>query len=205
MNPTLDDLRRALALEGFDDRAARRIMSARPRPSDPIRPWRDGSVLILFFPGEEGLTVVLTRRTDRVEHHSGQISFPGGAREDGEPHVETALRETEEEIGVARETLEVLGELPLMRIPASGFEVRPFVAFAANRPDYSADPGEVAGVIEVPFHLLFDPELRSEEEQEWRGTKMRVPCFELPDVGRPPLWGATAMMLSGLVERLRAL
>ncbi len=165
--------------------------------------YRDGSVLILLYPGEGGLTLVLTRRTDTVEHHRSQISFPGGARENGEPLVATALREAEEEVGIPPSAVDVLGEMSPLRIPVSGFLVHPFVGFTPGRPEYRLDPREVAGVIEARLAHLLDPERRREEEQEFRGRRVMVPFYDLPGVERPPLWGATAMMLSALIERIR--
>jgi 8-oxo-dGTP pyrophosphatase MutT (NUDIX family) len=201
----LDHLRAALALTPFDDEAARLEMAHTHR-LDFSHPetYRDGSVLILFFPGEEGLTLVLTRRTDTVEHHRRQISFPGGKRENGEALVMTALRETEEEIGIPPETVEILGEMVTLRIPVSGFVVHPFVGYMSKRPEYRIDSREVGGVIEAPLSHLLDPERRREEKQEFRGREVMVPFYDLENVDRPPLWGATAMMLSGLIERLRA-
>ena len=200
----IDDVRAALALLPFDDEAAR-LKMAHSHRLDFTHPetYRDGSVLILFFSGEDGLTLVLTRRTDTVEHHRRQISFPGGARENGEALVETALREVEEEIGIHPETVEVLGEMVPLRIPVSGFVVHPFVGALKERPEYRIDPDEVEAVIEAPLSHILDRARRREEEQVFRGQKVIVPFFDLPNVDRPPLWGATAMMLSGLVERLR--
>ena len=200
----LTELREALAVAPFDDEAAR-LKMAHTHRLDFTHPetYRDGSVLILLYPGEDGLTLVLTRRTDTVEHHRSQISFPGGARENGEPLVTTALREVEEEVGIPRSTVEVLGEMSPLRIPVSGFVVHPFVGYIAERPEYRIDPREVAGVIEARLSHVLDPARRLEEEQEFRGRQVMVPYYDLPDVDRPPLWGATAMMLSALVERIR--
>lgn len=205
MRPTFHHVKEALELPDFDEDGAREIMGARPRPVRPTREWREGAVLILLYPGEDGeLHVVLTRRTQNVEHHRGQISFPGGAREVGESLLHTALRETEEEVGIPRDDVEVLGDLPLFRIPPSAFIVRPFVASAERRPGFRPDPREVAEVLEVPLPLLVDPAVRRETDRVIGGMKMRVPYFAVPGLGEPPLWGATAMMLSGLIERIRA-
>jgi hypothetical protein len=106
-------------------------------------------------------------------------------------------------LGVPRSTVEVLGEMSPLRIPVSGFIVHPFVGYTPERPDYRPDPREVAGVIEARLDHLLDPARRQEEEQEFRGRKVMVPFYDLPDVDRPPLWGATAMMLSAFVERMR--
>ena len=204
MDVTLTHIRKALALPGFDEDAARDIMGAKPRPVRPSQPWREGAVLVLLYPGEDGLTLVLTRRTDTVEHHRGQIAFPGGRREDGEELVETALRETEEEIGIPAADVEVLGELPVMKIPPSAFKVSPFVGTVPSRPRFTPDPTEVAGVVEVPFSLLLDESRVVEEERPIRDVPARIPYYDVPGIGSPPLWGATAMMLSGLVERVKA-
>lgn len=208
VNVTLDDLRRAVALDPFDDDAARERMGARPRPVDPSRPWRYGAVLILFYPGsgpgDDGPELLLTRRTDTVEHHRAQIAFPGGRQEDGEDLLDTALRETTEEVGIERETVEVLGELAPFAIPPSGFVVHPFVGWTAERPECRPDPVEVAEILEVPLSILMDPDRRAEEETEILGRPAVMPFYDVPDLGRPPLWGATAMMLSGLLGRLEA-
>jgi len=200
----LNNIRDALAIAPFDDEAAR-LKMAHTHRLDFSHPenYRDGSVLILLYPGEEGLMLVLTRRTDTVEHHRSQISFPGGARENGESLVATALRELEEEVGIPPDAVEVLGEMSPLRIPVSGFIVHPFVGYTPRRPEYRIDPREVAGVIEARLAHVLDPARRLEEEQEFRGRKVMVPFYDLPDVDRPPLWGATAMMLSAFVERLR--
>jgi 8-oxo-dGTP pyrophosphatase MutT (NUDIX family) len=199
-----DDLKAALALEPFDDEAAR-LKMAHSHRLDFEHPdtYRDGSVLLPFFPGEEGLTLLLIRRSDTVEHHRRQIAFPGGARENGESLVTTALRETEEEVGIPPDGIEVLGRLVPLRIPVSGFVVHPFVGTLSRRPVLSLDPCEVEGAIEAPLGLLLDEERRGEEELEFRDRRVMVPFFDLPGVGQPPLWGATAMMLSGLLERIR--
>ncbi|MHC4859191.1 MAG: NUDIX hydrolase, partial [Planctomycetota bacterium] len=154
--------------------------------------------------GGQGLTVALTRRTDTVEHHRGQISFPGGAREDGEDLLAAALREAEEEVGIPAADVQILGRLTELEIPPSAFVVHPFVGFVPSRPAFRPDPREVAGVLEVPLVHLLEEERRDEEEKTWRGERIRVPFFRVPDSGSPPLWGATAMMLSGFVERLKA-
>jgi len=203
VDPSIDDLADALALTPFDDDAAREEMGARPRPARPARPWREGAVLVLFYPSPEGLKLVLTRRTDTVDTHRSQIAFPGGRREDGEDLLDTALRETTEEIGVPREDVRVLGELPPFRIPPSGFIVHPFVGVTGGRPRCVPDPREVAGILEVPLRLLLDPAIRAEEETVVLGRAAVVPYFDVPGFGRPPLWGATAMMLAGLLGRIR--
>lgn len=197
-------VRAALELPDFDETTARERMGARPRPVRPNRPWREGAVLLLLFPDEAGeLRVLLTRRTDTVEVHRGQLSFPGGGREEGESLILTALRETEEETGIERACVEVLGDLPILAIPPSAYLVRPYVGLAGARPECRPDPREVAGVVDVSLDRLLRPETRREEERVMHGMRMIVPYYDLPEIGEPPLWGATAMILSGFVERIR--
>lgn len=204
MEITLADIRAAIALDPFDDRGARLLMAHTHRHNYPEPPeYRDGSVLILLYPGEESLTLVLTRRTEEVEHHRRQIALPGGAREGDESLADTALRETEEEVGVPRDAVEILGRLVPFHIPVSGFRVHPFVGYVSERPTYRPDPREVSRVIDVSLGHLLCEENRGEEEWEVMGEMSRVPFYRLPDTRPPPLWGATAMILSGLLERIR--
>jgi 8-oxo-dGTP pyrophosphatase MutT (NUDIX family) len=204
MRLELTHVRKAIGLSGFDDRAARRKMAHTHRHSYPEPPeYRDSCVLVLLYPGEQGLTLALTRRTEEVEHHRRQISLPGGARENGESLEATALREAEEEIGILVDRVEILGRLAPFRIPVSGFVVHPFLGYLPERPKFRPDPAEVSRVIEVPLSFLLDDANRGEDDWEVMGRPARVPFFRLPDTRPPPLWGATAMILSGLVERLR--
>jgi hypothetical protein len=116
---------------------------------------------------------------------------------------ETALRETYEEIGVPPVDVELLGEMTSLYVMPSDFEVHPFVGRyqGAGRPRFVPDTREVAAILETPLRLLLDPATRAEEEMELRGgLRMRVPFFR---VGEHRVWGATAMILSEFVERLR--
>ena len=205
MDIGIDHLRAAIALAPFDDEAARgKLMHAHRHDVPPPPRWTDAAVLIPLFPRPSGLAVLLTRRTPHLDHHRGQISFPGGAREVGERLVETALREAEEEVGIPRGDVEVLGELAVLPIPVSGYLVHPFVGLLAGRPAPRPDPREVSEVIEAPLAPLLEDSSRGEHELHYAGRMRRVPVFVLEGVGPPPLWGATAMILSGFVERLRA-
>ncbi len=190
-------LRNALAgpLPGL---AAQVRMAPEPRREEllnfkPPREPKMAAVLILLYPSPEGLTLALTRRTDTVENHRGQISLPGGARENGESLSQTALRETYEEIGIEPASVELLGELSRLYIPVSGFCVHPFVGFSPQRPTFRPDPIEVAEVIEVPLRVLLDPGTERAELREWRGQEVAVPFFQ---IGPHEVWGATAMILA---------
>jgi len=177
--------------------AAQMRMSTRPRFGLEARPPghqpRQGGVLILLYPKDGRLHFPLTRRTEKVEEHKGQISLPGGAREGDEPLAWTALRETCEELGVDPQSVEVLGALTPLYIFPSDYCITPYVAARPDRPTFVPDPVEVAEVLEVPLATLLDPTIRREEEWVLHGIATRVPFYQ---IGEHKVWGATAMVLS---------
>ncbi len=186
--------------------AVQQQMSPRPRPGEtppppPRNPSREAGVLILLYLKNGELHFVLTRRTDTVAMHKGQISLPGGAREEGESLVDTALRETFEELGVPPDRVEILGEpLTPLYIPVSGFWVTAFVGYWRDEPVFGPAPDEVFELIHVPVRALLDEGLVREEEWEIRGQPARVPFFDL--FGHK-VWGATAMILSEFAALLK--
>jgi 8-oxo-dGTP pyrophosphatase MutT (NUDIX family) len=206
MTITLDIVKQALALEDFDGRSAQLKMAPiirqnlRP-PGSPGQP-RIGSVLILLYCLADELHLVLTRRRDDMRSHAGQISFPGGKQEPEESLMTTALRETHEEIGITPNQLTLLGNLTPIYIMPSDFEVHPFVAWYHNgqRPIFHPAPHEVAEIIETPLAHLLDPVARREEMWELRGQEFLIPFFA---IGSHQVWGATAMMMSEFLERIR--
>jgi 8-oxo-dGTP pyrophosphatase MutT (NUDIX family) len=201
----LDDVRRALALPR-PGRPAHVRMSPRPRPGDiyplppEIRP-KEAGVLILLFPGKDDLHFFLTKRTDTVETHKGQISLPGGSQEEDETLEETAVREASEELGIPLECIQVLGAaLSWVYIPVSGYRVTPFVAFTPERPRVTAEPGEVVEIIETPLSLIANEKNIREETWNVRGIKMLVPFFA---INGHQVWGATGMILGEFSEMLQ--
>jgi len=204
---TIEGIEAALAMVDFDGTSAHLKMAPIPRlsqrPPDRSGDARLGGVLLLLYCLENELHLVLTRRREDLPSHAGQISFPGGRREQSETLVETALRETCEEVGICPEKLTVLGRLTPLYIYPSDYEVHPYVAWYVNgeRPTFSPSPDEVAQIIEVPVRLLLDPDLRTEEMWTIRGYELLVPFFAIEE---HKVWGATAMMLSEFLERLRA-
>jgi 8-oxo-dGTP pyrophosphatase MutT (NUDIX family) len=204
VSPWLSLLRAALArpLPGLSVQMG---MAPVPRPGtdrilDPTLNCRRAGVLVLFYPFDGELCLVLTRRTDAVDTHRGQISLPGGSMDPGEDAVSAALREAWEELAVVTGPLEVLGELSPLYIPPSGFCIYPVVAYAAERPGFVPNAGEVAEVLEVSLTHLLDSATRGEEIWPMRGVDVRVPFYR---VGHHKVWGATAMVLCELLELIQ--
>ncbi|MEZ4643838.1 MAG: CoA pyrophosphatase [Chloroflexota bacterium] len=206
MQVSLNDVKTALNIPDFDGVAAQRLMMPSLRRNE--RPWnqagqpRLGGVLVLLYCHKQELHVLLTRRRDDLNSHAGQISFPGGRQETGETFRETALRETFEEVGVYPGALTVLGQLTPIYILPSDFEVHPFVAWHhdGKRPFFQPNLAEVARILDVPLSHLLDPANQKQEVWDLRGIEMEVPLF---DFYGEKIWGATAMMLNDLLERLR--
>ncbi len=157
------------------------------------------AVLFPIVQRDDGQTVLLTQRTAHLKDHGGQISFPGGRVEtEDQTPVHTALRETEEEIGLAREHVEVLGFLPEYRT-GTGFRVTPVVALVTPPFDLALDPFEVAEAFEVPLAFLLDPANHKRHSLHYRGALRHF--FAMP-YGDYFIWGATAGMIRSLTERL---
>ena len=162
-------------------------------------PLTAAAVLFPIVLRDSGATVLLTQRTAHLRDHGGQISFPGGRVEveDISP-IHTALRETEEEIGLDRERIEIIGFLPEYRT-GTGFRVTPVVALVRPPFDLLPDPFEVAEVFEVPLHFLLNPENHQRHSLHYRGALRHF--FAMP-YGDYFIWGATAGMIRSLTERL---
>lgn len=164
---------------------------------------RRAAVLVPLVERPAGLTVLLTRRTDHLSSHAGQISFPGGGAEelDSSP-IETALRETEEEIGLQRRHIEIIGVLPDYAT-ISAYRVTPVVALVQPPFELAPDPGEVAETFEVPLGFLMDGlnhQRRVVELPQGAGTR----AFYTMPYEKYFIWGATAAMLRNLFHFLRA-
>lgn len=181
-----------------------------PKPIDerrfkenPIRPPRLGGVMVLLYPDEQGIHIPLMKRPEYDGAHSGQVSFPGGKLENVDTDlIDTALRETHEEIGVPKEQIEVIGNLSELFIIASNFKVLPTVGVIREKPNFIPDPIEVADVLPMAINVLNDYSIRSVKEMRFPPYSIFSPYF---DVRGEVVWGATAMMLSELAELVREL
>lgn len=156
------------------------------------------SVLVPIVAHEE-LSVVFTQRTSHLKHHSGQISFPGGRAEPEDPTPEfTALRETEEELGLAPERVEVLARLPEY-CTRTGFRVTPVIGLLAPPLVLTPDRREVQEVFEVPLAFLLDPRNHERHTRELQGQSVG---FYVIQYRERRIWGATAGMLVNLYRML---
>ena len=167
------------------------------------------SVLVPLVLRPQGISVLLTQRTAHLNDHAGQVAFPGGrAEHDDVDAVDTALRETEEEIGLHRRHIEILGTLPLY-YTGTGYAVTPVVGLVAPPFELKADPFEVAEIFEVPLRFLMDGahhEVRSATPPAADGEPGRPAkrtFYTMPYEGHF-IWGATAGMLRNLFHFLRA-
>jgi 8-oxo-dGTP pyrophosphatase MutT (NUDIX family) len=161
------------------------------------------SVLIPLVRRPEGLTMLLTLRTAHLTDHAGQISFPGGRAEDYDASaIDTALRETEEEIGLDRRHIDVIGTLPEY-VTGTGYKVTPVVALVTPPFDLAPDANEVADVFEVPLAFLMDPANHRQLSFELPEGAGRRTFYAMP-YERFFIWGATAGMLRNLFHFLRA-
>ena len=153
-------------------------------------------MLALLFPDAGRATLILTQRHEDLPDHPGQISFPGGQREEDETLREAALREAKEEISLETEGVEVLGELSPLYIPPSGFCVYPFVAALDYPPDLHPGEAEVEAILRVPVHTLLKSTAAVREEWLLQDRLVSVPFFAVKE---HQIWGATAMILAELL------
>ncbi len=158
------------------------------------------AVLIPLLLQPNGLSVLLTQRTTHLRDHGGQISFPGGRMdpEDAGPN-ETALRESEEEIGLERERVEIIGQLPEY-LTVSGYCVTPIIGLVKPQAEYVLDEFEVADIFEVPLSFLMDP--ANHQVRVWQSEQGSRRFYSMPYEGRF-IWGATAGMLRNLYHLLK--
>ena len=166
----------------------------------PDRPLTRAAVLVPLVERPGGITVLLTRRTAHLHDHAGQISFPGGRvdRADADAQA-TALREAEEEVGLARDHVTPVGRLDTY-VTRTGFEVTPVVGLVRPPETLTPDPFEVAEVFEVPLEFILDPASRQRHSREYAG---RTRHFYVFPWGQYYIWGATAGMLVNLADLLR--
>jgi len=203
---------REVAADGSLMRSAATVSVEDDTPREPLRGDHDlnpghephpeptpAAVLVPLVEREHGFTVLLTERAAHLNDHAGQVAFPGGRAEpeDGSPE-ETALRETEEEIGLARHFVDVAGMLDLY-VTVTGYAVTPVVGFVTPGFELTPDRHEVAEIIEVPLAFLMDAKYHKRGARSWNNGVRHF--LAIPYEGHY-IWGATAGMLLNLYRRL---
>jgi 8-oxo-dGTP pyrophosphatase MutT (NUDIX family) len=206
--------------ESWANRARTAVESGAPVPYDELLLVRDleghmarqfeppagvmprlGAVLVLLYPDGADLRLPLTVRSDRLPSHRGEVSLPGGAIEPGEDGpISAALRECEEELGIDSASVAVWGLLSSFYIPPSNFRITPVVGFREHQPVLRPNGDEVSAVITTTLRELLDPASVVVEQWTLRGMEVRVPFFAIEG---HKVWGATALILSELVARMR--
>jgi 8-oxo-dGTP pyrophosphatase MutT (NUDIX family) len=195
--------RRLIPLEAFDPvtrhiHAEAELNPDWPRPSGPFRP---AAVLVPLVEREAGLTILLTRRSESLRNHSGQIAFPGGRMEPGETPWDAALREAQEEIGLDPAFVRIAGLGDVFET-VTGYSVTPVVGFVSPGFEVSPHEAEVAEIFETPFTFLMDPanhELRSRDFGDGRQRRYYAMAHD-----ERTIWGMTAWVLRALYLRLFA-
>ena len=206
IDPSPSDIERALTLENFDVSGAWSRLAPAGRFVDRGESsgrGRPAAVAIIVYPEKERLRLILIRRSSRLNNHAGQIAFPGGAL-DPEDHdaPAAALRETCEEIGLCDlERYRFLGRLSDLHVSVSGFLVHPCVFFYTGSLHFRPEPEEVDEILTISLYDLFSPAALGTTMRNTGNRSMPVPCYRRGDL---EIWGATAVILSELEERLRA-
>ena len=151
------------------------------------------SILLLLYPLEGEWFFFLTKRSQDVEHHKGQISFPGGVVEMNESKMNAAIRETNEEIGVDKDVIKIIGNLTPLYIPVSNFHISPYVGWTEEKPHTKVQDAEVKRVFSVSINeLILERNLKTKKDF-YSNKSVKVPYF---DLNGETVWGATSMILS---------
>jgi len=177
----------------------RSILANRAAGELELGPLRRACVLLPLIEDQDGWVVIFLQRSPSLSVHSGQIAFPGGAAEPNETLEEAALRETEEELGIPRSNVELIGRLDDM-VTISGYVVAPFIGIVHEKPEYVLQAAEVADAFEVPLEALLDPKNPRIGYMEYWGG--RHPIYEYLYDNRV-IWGLTGRIVKVFLDLVR--
>ena len=160
------------------------------------------AVLILLYLEDNEIHFFLTKRSNELEHHKGQISLPGGTQEENEKLTHTALRETQEEIGINKTSISIIGSMTPLFVPVTGFMIHPFIGYSSNKLEPTPDPSEVEAIFSVNISDLLNETNQTIEKRNIRGYDVEVPYFKLNNY---EVWGATSMILSEFRDLIKSI
>ena len=160
------------------------------------------AVLILLYLEDNEIHFFLTKRSNELEHHKGQISLPGGTQEENEELTHTALRETQEEIGINKTSISIIGSMTPLFVPVTGFMIHPFIGYSSNKLEPTPDPSEVEAIFSVKISDLLNETNQTIEKRNIRGYDVEVPYFKLNNY---EVWGATSMILSEFRDLIKSI
>ncbi len=170
------------------------------------RDFKDAAILFALVEGANQPTVILTQRSDKLNNHSGQISFPGGRVDEGETPEQAALREADEEVGLPANSVDVLGTMGPY-FSGSGYKIYPVVGVVQNLPDLTINEDEVADVFHVPLSFLMNQNFHQVESRMFKGNERFFYAMPYQDNAVAPvverrIWGVTAGIIRVIQERL---
>lgn len=169
------------------------------REFTPKEDTKESSVLLLFTETEkQNLELTFTLRSSKLRKHSGQISFPGGRKEKGETNIETALRESNEEIGLKSNDIEIITELSQLYVPPSNNVVYPIIGYSNQKLNLTANPDEVEEIIPIEFKHFLNMDNKKYSKNLYSNQISEFPYWDINH--KVPLWGATAIILQELLD-----
>ncbi len=175
----------------LDKNTIREALAQRSLRELPIMDFTPAAVLIPIVAVDDSRRLILTVRTDEVEHHKNQISFPGGRQDEGETLQEAAVRETNEEVGIDPEVIKVVGRLDDM-YTISNYRVTPYVAWIDQSFDLKPSPHETAEILDIPIDDLLDPKIHKSSDAQWMNENIKMHYYYW---GPHTIWGATGYIL----------
>ncbi len=201
VNSLKGELEKELPGEEKQYKMAPDLREAQAKSFNSVKTYTQSGVLLLIYNKLGEINISFIKRPEYDGPHSGQVSLPGGKHEKGDKDlIDTALRETYEEIGVLEENIEVIGTLSPLKIPVSRIEVLPVIGFSEYPPLFKINSKEVEYLIEVKLADLLDVSNIKEMTLFAKGNQIKAPYYY---VSQEKIWGATAMMLSEFLEIVR--